>query len=225
VAADGRIFVRHMYDWTKYHLLVFRPDGTLEKHARVAGGICGPLDGSTGGVRVDRQGNIYVGTAGHPSAAVQARRFEGCVVKVGPGGGGLVDQPGSAQGIALGKQFFEGAVTAYPHLAPRQDPSGCVCKEARFDVDGFGRVYVPSVLDFCVRIYDNAGNLIGRFGHYGNADSRGPDGPIPAPPIPLGWPMTCGVNHAGRIYLSDVLNHRIVRIDTGFAAEANVPLQ
>ena len=220
VAPDGRIFVRHMYDWTKYHVLVFRPDGSLEEHDRVAGGIVGPVDDQTGGLRVDRQGNIYLSMAGHPKdSRIKARRFEGCVVKVASSGGGLVAEQGPVSGMAFAKHFFEGAITAYPHLAPRQDPSGCVCKEARFDVDDFGRIYVPNIIDFCVRVYDNAGNLIHRFGRYGNADSTGSDGKETASVIPLGWPMTCGVNRHGRVYIADVLNHRIVRADLCYDTE------
>jgi DNA-binding beta-propeller fold protein YncE len=226
VAPDGRIFVRHMYEWTKYHVLAFRPDGSLEEHDRVAGGIVGPVDGQTGGLRVDRQGNIYISMAGHPKdSKLKARRFEGCVVKVAANGGGLVTRQGSVSGKAFANQFFEGVLAVYPHLAPRQDPSGCVCKEARFDIDDFGRIYVPNVLDFCVRVYDNAGNLIHRFGRYGNADSTGKDGQQTAPEIPLGWPMTCGVNRKGRVYITDVLNHRIVRAELFYETEIKVEIK
>jgi sugar lactone lactonase YvrE len=226
VAPDGRIFVRHMYDWTKYHVLVFAPDGTLEQHNRVAGGIVGPVDGQTGGLRVDRKGNIYLSMAGHPTNwKLKARRFEGCVVKIPASGGGLVAEKGSAPGMAFAKHFFEGAVTAYPHLAPRQDPSGCVCKEARFDIDAFGRLYVPNVIDFCVRIYDNAGNLIHRFGRYGNADPPDRDDQDQNPTIPLGWPMTCGVNRYGRVYIADVLNHRVVRADLYYETETEIQIE
>jgi len=226
VAADGRIFVRHMYEWTKYHVLVFSPDGSLEQHDRVAGGIVGPVDGQTGGLRVDRQGNIYISMAGHPrDSKLKARRFEGCVVKVAASGGGLVTQQGSVPGMAFPNQFFEGAIAVYPHLAPRQDPSGCVCKEARFDIDDYGRIYIPNVIDFCVRVFDNAGNLIHHFGRYGNADSTGKDGQEKSPAIPLGWPMTCGVNRHGRVYITDVLNHRIVRADLFYEKEIKVEIK
>jgi len=226
VAPDGRVFVRHMYEWTKYHVLVFRADGSLEEHGRVGGGIVGPVDGQIGGLRVDRQGNIYLSMAGHPKGSkLKARRFEGCVVKVAASGGGLVGQEGSVSGMAFAKHFFEGATAAYPQLAPRQDPSGCVCKEARFDIDDFGRIYVPNVIDFCVRVYDNAGNLIHRFGHYGNADSTGKDAQETTPTIPLGWPMTCGVNRHGRVYVADVLNHRIVRADLFYETEIEVEIK
>jgi len=107
----------------------------------------------------------------------------------------------------------------------KRSPSGCVCKEARFDIDDFGRIYVPNVIDFCVRVYDNTGNLIHRFGRYGNADSTGKDGQETAPAIPLGWPMTCGVNRNGRVYIADVLNHRIVRADLFYETEIKVEIK
>jgi len=40
--------------------------------------------------------------------------------------------------------------------------------------------------------------------------------------LPLGWPMTSGVNHHGRVYIADVLNHRIVRADLFYETEIEV---
>jgi sugar lactone lactonase YvrE len=225
VTRDGRIFVRHMYDWNKYYVSVFAADGTAEKHDRIADGILGPLDGASGGLRIDREGNFYIGMDGHPKGLPRARRMESCVVKVRPTGGGRVPKGAKAEGLAWPDgSIVEGATLAYPYLAPHQT-RGCVCKEARFDLDEFGRLFVPNVLDFCIRVYDNAGNLVTRLGHYGNADSTGVGGGLERPAIPLGWPMTCGVNRAGRLYVGDVLNQRIVRLDPTWAAEATANLQ
>jgi hypothetical protein len=47
--------------------------------------------------------------------------------------------------------------------------------------------------------------------------------PLPEPPIAFGWPMSCSVNRAGRLYVADVLNQRIVRVDLPFAADAVAP--
>ncbi len=229
IGPDGRIFVRCMYDWSKYFVTVFKPDGTAERHDRVQGGILGPLSAASGGIRVDRDGYFYIGTDGQPAAAKDDRRFSSSIVKVKPTGGGIVPLPPQdaapsesvppQRGIAFGDYLFEGAVAAYPHMSPRQD-RGCVCKEARFDVDDFGRVYVPDVLRFCIHVYDNAGNLLTDLGHYGNCDDTGRDGPG----IPFGWPMSCAVNKAGRLYVADVLNQRIVRVDPAHAAEETVAL-
>ncbi|MGB2820088.1 MAG: hypothetical protein WBF17_03845, partial [Phycisphaerae bacterium] len=222
VSRDGRIYVRSMYAWCKYFVAAFNADGTAAPGERVSGGIIGPLDAGSGGIKVDRQGNFYVGTHGRPEGAPKDDGRVGCVVKVAPGGGGIADRKGRLEGIQFDGYFFEGAETVYPHLSPRAD-GGCVCKEGRFDLDEFGRLYVPDVLGFCIRVYDNAGNVICKFGHYGNADSAGPKSLLPEPPIPFGWPMSCTVNRAGRLYVADVLNQRIVRVDMTFAAEATAP--
>ncbi len=256
VGGDGRIYVRCMYDWSKYFVTVFKPDGTAGRHDRIQGGILGPLSAASGGIRVDRDGYLYVGTDGQPAGAKDDRRWAGSIVKVKPTGGGIVALPPTddaatpesvqpARGIAFADYLFEGAVSAYPRMSPRQN-RGCVCMEARFDVDEFGRVYVPDVLQFCIHVYDNAGNLLAEVGHYGNCDDVGrpigggleqspsiPSGgdwnnPPPngraGPPIPFGWPMSCAVNQAGRLYVADVLNQRIVRVDPAYAVEAVVAL-
>ena len=43
--------------------------------------------------------------------------------------------------------------------------------------------------------------------------------------LPLGWPMTCGVNRHGRVYIADVLNHRIVRADLFYETEIEVEIK
>jgi hypothetical protein len=222
VGADGRIYVRHMYDWAKYYVTIFGPDGLAQPQGRIAGGILGPVDADAGGILVDRQGNLYAGMHGHPKGMPKARENEGCIVKFAPSGGGRVPRAKDAEPKApfadWGDSVVEGALRVYPNLAP-MPYGGCVCKEARFDLDGFGRLYVPNVLDFSVTVVDNAGNQIVRFGHYGNADSRGAESAVPQPAVPLGWPMTVGVNRQGRVYIGDVLNQRLIRVDLSHSAE------
>ena len=111
-------------------------------------------------------------------------------------------------------------MTAYTGLAP-QVGGGCVCKEARFDMDGFGRLYIPNALTYSVRVLDNAGNEIAGIGYYGNADSRGSDSPVPQPEIAFGWPVavSAGAVDQGRLYVADMLNHRAVRVQTAWKAE------
>jgi len=102
-----------------------------------------------------------------------------------------------------------------------------VCKEARFDIDAWGRLYIPNAVEYCVRVADNAGNPIIRFGHYGNADSRGSGSAVPEPEIPLGWPIcaSAGQIEKGRIYVADTLNRRVVRVDLRFAIEESCPIE
>ena len=53
----------------------------------------------------------------------------------------------------------------------------------------------------------------------GNEDSAGPASQIPTPAIPLAWPYAVSVGKSG-VYVSDVVNRRILRLDLVFAVEA-----
>ncbi|MFW6158740.1 MAG: hypothetical protein ACOC8E_05220 [Planctomycetota bacterium] len=233
VSPRGRIFVYNMYDWAKYYLNVWDETGKAETHDRVNHSLVGPLDAEGGGVRVDFPGNVYVGLHGVPATHKLKRRRIGTVVKFPPTGGGYVTRDLNKEGREGGLawkgsdvgNFVEGATTVYPQLGPQVN-RGCVCKEARFDLDGYGRLYVPNGLDYCVRIYDNAGNELVRFGHYGNADTCGPESAVPEPAIGLGWPVSVAAGHIekGRLYVADTLNARVVRLKPVYAAEATEPI-
>ncbi|MCX7590945.1 MAG: hypothetical protein N2255_04885 [Kiritimatiellae bacterium] len=225
VAPDGRIFVYHMYEWSKYYVSVWDANGQAEKHERVSDGLIGPLDTNGGGVCVDFQGNVYVGMHGFPRSAARGRSDgAGSVVKFGPTGGGYVAERGEKPGLEWRDglmPFVEGGLAAYTGLAPQPGSRGCVCKEARFDVDGWGRIYIPNALEYCVRIVDNAGNELLRCGYYGNADSRGPGSSVPEPEIAFGWPIAVSVGQLdrGRIFVADTLNHRVCRLDVMWQVE------
>ncbi|MCX7590629.1 MAG: hypothetical protein N2255_03270 [Kiritimatiellae bacterium] len=229
VASSGRIYVYNMYDWNKYFINVWDADGRAEQHTRVGDGLIGPLDPEGGGVCVDRAGNIYVGLHGFPSSSPYTTRTMGTVVKFVPQGGGYVAAPSGQPGIpwkfsAVGS-YVEGGVTAYPRCAP-QVATGCVCKEARFDLDEYGRLYIPNALDYYVAVTDNSGNEILKFGYYGNPDSFGPGSPVPDPAIALGWPIAVSAGQAdkGRLFVADTLNHRVVRVDVSYRAEYMGPV-
>jgi len=224
IAPDGRIFVYNMYDWAKYFINVWDASGKAEKGERVGEGLVGPLDSQGGGVCVDFKGNVYVGMHGFPKSAAGSRADgAGTVLKFPPAGGGYAAAKGDKPGMEWkgGLQgFVEGAQVAYTGLAP-QVGGGCVCKEARFEIDGYARLYIPNALEYSVRMVDNAGNEIARFGYYGNADSRGPESAVRDPAIAFGWPMAVSVGqiHKDRIFVADTLNHRAVRVEVGHQAE------
>jgi hypothetical protein len=90
-------------------------------------------------------------------------------------------------------------------------------------VDDYGRLYIPNALTFSVSIRDNADNEIAKFGGYGNFDCQGPKSKEPAPVIPLGWPVGAGASEK-YVYVGDALNHRVVRVDKSYRAEAIVPI-
>ncbi|MGA2069086.1 MAG: hypothetical protein ABSG86_29295 [Thermoguttaceae bacterium] len=177
-----------------------------------------------GSVRVDRQGNVYVLEIGLPKGFVPPNGFEkepsylqcsGTIYKFTPKGGDFSHGPAGWEAV--------GAVAAYPGCAPisgtwNSTGSACHCTRPRFDVDPYGRLYIPNAVTYRVSIRDNAGNEILQFGGYGNFDAQGPQSREPQAEIPLGWPIfaAAGPQH---IYVGDCLNHRVVQVERTFAAE------
>ena len=265
VGPDGRVYISFMYEWAKYLVSGFGPDGRPLKGAYLEGrmrpdhykagmpkdltsAIIGPIPDACGGIRVDRDGNIYVGlrvlprdlAAPEPFGKDPAwANFTGCVVKFAPAGGtvaGIPDGPEAAADpgalATKGKAVIQGALAAYPGIAPFSgggyggNTSGCVCRVPRFDLDRYGRLVFPNAVASAVTLMDGAGNVILEFGAYGNFDSQfvPPDAndarPLVAvPEIPLGWPTGAAITER-YIYVCDTYNRRIVRVDLGYATEA-----
>jgi hypothetical protein len=139
------------------------------------------------------------------------RQAVGTIYKFPPAGGAIETKDYRVVNVS-------GAVATYPGCGPvsRWNAVGaCACLKPRFDVDDFGRLYLPNGVTFSVSVRDNADNEIARFGAYGNLDSAGPDD------VPMGWPVTAGASDR-YIYVGDALNHRVVRADKRFALEASV---
>ncbi len=186
------------------------------------------VSGYGGSIRVDLAGSIYLAQKGLPKGYAPPAGYEkdeawrqavGSILKFGPKGG----ERSKAEDSLMG---FSGVLAVYPACGPISQwrcDGACACTKPRFDVDAFGRLYIPNAISFSVSVRDNAGNEIARFGHYGNLDCQGPKSNEPKPEIPFGWPVAVGAS--GRfIYVGDCLNHRVVRVDKVFAAEASCPL-
>lgn len=242
VHPDGRVFVMSMYNWARYFVHVFAPDGKPLNQGRLDGqvksygghgvtsGLIGPLTGRCGGIRVDAAGHVYIGMQMLPAGFTPPkgfagdpayRRLTGSVFKFKPTGGGLMPAKGKAtgpDGIKIGRTFVDGAVAVYPDFAPFSGGHGsqCACRNPRFDLDPYGRLYIPNALRCSVAVVDNAGNTILRFGRYGNIDDKGD--------VRLGWAIGVGISRK-HIYVSDMLNKRVVRADVSYArtATADVP--
>ncbi|MCG3177684.1 MAG: hypothetical protein BIFFINMI_00003 [Phycisphaerae bacterium] len=187
--------------------------------------LIGGMVDQSGSIRVDPAGNVYVLQIGLPKDFKRPAGFErdpaynrasGTIYKFGPGGGQFV------------KGVPEGSLAAYAACGPisgnwNSTQSVCHCTKPRFDVDGYGRLYIPNAFSFSVKVVDNAGNEMVTFGHYGNYDAAGPESAEPKPDIPLGWPITAGASDRF-IYVGDCLNHRVVRVDRTYAVEKSCPV-
>ncbi|GIW80151.1 MAG: hypothetical protein KatS3mg105_1958 [Gemmatales bacterium] len=186
--------------------------------------------GYGGSLRVDYQGNLYLLQKKLPKdfhppkewAKDEAYRHAvGTIYKFPPEGGEV-----HADNSYRVKEVV-GAVRAYPDCGPISQwrcAGSCACTKPRFDVDGYGRLYIPNGITFRVSVRDNNNNEIVGFGGYGNLDCQGPKSNEPSPSIPLGWPVAVGASD-DFIYVGDCLNHRVVRVDKKFAAVRSVPIK
>jgi len=228
-----------------------KDDAAMQKCTRFRSALIGPIGDRLGGIQVDWQGNVYVGKKLLPVGHRPPAGFEtiytgyfgltGSIIKFAPSGGAILDAKDGAgrKGLPAGLRwergsskvknvFLEGALKLYPGLGSIGGSfgGGCMCRQPSFQLDGWGRLFYPNAITSSVRIVDNAGNLIQQFGHYGNIDSRGPgeDSAIKTPPVPLGWPQAVGVSGT-KVYVLDVLNSRIVRMNKVYAAEATCAIK
>ncbi|HOX07377.1 MAG TPA: hypothetical protein PK280_13325 [Planctomycetota bacterium] len=193
------------------------------------------LSGYGGSLRVDPAGNMYVLQYGRPKDYAAPKGFEkdeawqagtGTILKFGPKGARR-KTPVDTGGRGGDPLAFDNTLAMYPGCGAisgwRCDGS-CACTKPRFDVDNFGRLYIPNSMTFRVSVRDNAGNEIVEFGRYGNFDCEGPKSAEPKPEIALGWPITAGASDK-YVYVGDCLNHRVVRVDKKFAAEETCPVK
>jgi sugar lactone lactonase YvrE len=258
VGPDGKSYIAFMYDWVAYAIGGFGPDGKPLKGKYLEGvfpakkaderkkyatgwdsAIIGPVPQGTANIRVDLQGNIYVGMFHRPKGVTPPKGFEkdqayrvsvGSVIKFGPEGGRMTGSEG-----AMAAEQLEGALEVYPGLAPFSNNfegfgrnTCCVCRVPRFDLDRYGRLSVPNAMTCSVLLYDNAGNLIAEIGQYGNFDSQyiNPDTAagkanaptVATPDIPLAWPTGAAFTE-DRLYLNDTYNRRVVRTKFTYQAE------
>jgi hypothetical protein len=237
VDAQGRVYAT--YGSNECHVRVYDENGELVDYPRryrnVVEGVRAEIpvairgvSGYGGSLRVDSQGNLYLLQPREPKDTSAPPGFEkdeayrravGTIYKFPPTGGEVISGGNSLKEV-------QGAIARYGDCGPVSQwnaVGSCVCTKPRFDVDGFGRLYIPNGITFSVSVRDNADNEIVRFGAYGNFDCQGTGSAEPEPSIPLGWPVTVGASDR-YLYLGDCLNHRVVRVDKQFAVEKWIPL-
>lgn len=227
VAPDGRVAVMGLAaDRNTYYVGIYADSGSRVKtYGKVQLGSVSHL---SGGVKFDLHGNLYVGSGYRTSPfAVPDVFLTDTGFKWGVGSVFKFNGLDSGAILATGPV---NAAKAYnlplsPFSADRR--GGCVCRSPRFDLDPYGRLFLPSAVTCQVSIADNEGNLIHRFGKYGNLDSRGNQPGLPTQDvvagseIPLGWPTSVAASE-DYLYVSDYINYRIVRVKMTYAAD-NMP--
>ncbi len=176
----------------------------------------------SGGIRFDLKGNLYVGKSdgkpnNPPKGFEQYGAFlesTGRIYKYAPTGtmGDLFPKEPTAPA-----KVYE---VHYGSIGPQ------FSRTPRFGVDDYGRIYYPTSLLPRVSMIDNEGNPVLSFGAYGNRDSMGglPGDLVPTKDVPMAWPNSVDATD-DHIYVSDIVNIRILRLAKTFAAVETATLK
>jgi len=186
------------------------------------------------GVRYDPAGNFYVGIKKLAPKPVfpagmgldPAFRNSGSVVKFSKDSAGTMDCTGAnltGYSMIFPQTFGPFTLPAIGGTIPGTNLTmECTCRSSQFDVDPYGRLYIPNGVTCQVYMADNAGNTISAFGQYGNTDARGglsgPGQISSKPDIPLAWPTSVAASE-DFIYVADAVNARLARVQMVYAID------
>ncbi|MCX7806485.1 MAG: hypothetical protein N3A38_15060, partial [Planctomycetota bacterium] len=192
------------------------------------------------GVRLDRHGNIYVGIGANMIMEDGKPHSGGTVAKF-PHWGGKVygmgdlaklkerpDRAPEMRSYGWGDLWTKNCYWLYPGFDSMHIVGGgnysCLCASCRFDIDLYGRCFVPKAYQFTTGVVDTNGNRICEVGRYGNADD-GRDGGKSPLGIALGYCAYVAVHSDRWLYLCDDGNNRILRVKLGYKAEERAGLR
>lgn len=237
VGPDGKLYVVGAISRASRDVRtdLYGPEGDLVKPGLIS------MTRSGGCVRVDTQGRLYAADTVRPKDRPfpecyptdprgNLGRWYGTVFRFDPAGGGVA-AAGAAQAthLAGGKDaglspvVVKGALWGFHGLAPMPLQTHCQCVMADFDADDWGRLWVPDAPGYCVAVLDPAGNLLARFGAYGNRDATGAGGAIPEPPVPL-WSPDRAAALDGDVFVADRLGCRLVQVQLKYRKQAEAPV-
>jgi hypothetical protein len=150
-------------------------------------------------------------------------------------------------GNPRGPVRFENMAWDYGPVRPVAMGNACICMISQFALDPYERSFLPAAHKSAVNVLDANGNVIISIGGYGNADCRGKDSAVIDPktgelrarrkddPPELKSPLAeLGVRFCApdftavddeALYVKDLGNERIVRVELKYHAEETVPLR
>jgi hypothetical protein len=193
----------------------------------------------TGGcVAADAAGRLYVAETLRPMRVRYPnfypadpndyfRKWYGVLLRMSPEGGAIEPAAGLHHDY-VGRYNrpvkVTGARWGFYGISPMPQNAGCQCRMAYFDVDEWGRVWMPDEVGFCITVLESSGKAVTRFGSYGNWDCKGEGSKTPVPPIPLWGPGRIAVldDHA---FIADSHSRRIVQVKLGSRAREEVAVQ
>ncbi|MEX0717268.1 MAG: hypothetical protein WD066_11810 [Planctomycetaceae bacterium] len=223
----GNIYVA---DASRPHGHVLRPEltGQVPAERRLTDGGSNWYPAMTGSIIKFKPGGGRIGT-----------QEEGTKVTIGFGGDETTITKGNPQSGEErilefgGTATLEGAIwqREVVSLVPLTTGTGgnytCSCEQLRFALDGFGRVFAPDTLRFQLAVVDTNGELIGRFGNYGNRDEQRGESRAKRsgkPALRFAWPRLVAANdHA--VYVYDDVNGALLRAPIAYATEKSVAIE
>jgi hypothetical protein len=184
---------------------------------------------------------------GKPIDPPVGRDVSGTLVKVPPGrakvlsSGGSIPVPLSPDSLPKRPADITGYTSGWIQQAEWLyggvgfcTPGGCVCWNCRFDMDYFGRSFVPEPLTFNVGVLDASGNVILRVGRCGNVDDGKPLDPKGGPPttrsiggdeVSLIYANYVATHTDRRLFIADSGNGRVVSVKLGYHTEEKIGLK
>ena len=201
------------------------------------------------GTGIDGRGDVYFLNAS-PMVVHGERYFNdhgGTLIKFTPGRARLLtahndnapvplnDKPDRPLDLYKPGVWVQGAQWLHPGVGWNCNYStACSCWNCRFALDIYGRSFTPETDRYSVGVLDTAGNLILRFGRYGNVDDGLPlvrEGG-PSEPRSIGGDETAfmhapylAVHTDNRVFAADPGNARIVSVKLGYYTDRKVPLK
>jgi hypothetical protein len=237
---DGRVYHRIGYQIPYQRVIIW---DTWQKGRAVTDGYQKFVSsarnrGHSSCIRVDTAGNMYVTMHGGPEGVtppaprVKAPFAEyASIVKFDPSKRWVNDftfpysmkpaDPEEAKGALPWSEVEGEYLTRFERVYPYVMggvPGGCNCKAARFDLDEYGRLFVPDLCQERVLVLDNAGNRI-----FTVQDSTPAEADGKGAKLHLGWPARLAVSRQA-IYFSDPVNNRIMRLALTWRTEDTCPL-
>lgn len=192
------------------------------------------------GVGMDRDGNIYsvIGSGTFPTGqkvidgiadeSVQrdiprAWSHHGTLVKFRGRGEGVYPLNVGESSVKLGPKATErpGALWAYGGIT--NQTGDCMCHNLSYDMDYFARFWIPANHLGSIMVIDSNGNRLARFGRYGNIDDTEADVKAGKDGLRFVWPRAVAASDKS-LYVTDELNHRILKATLKYAVEETVAL-
>jgi hypothetical protein len=102
-----------------------------------------------------------------------------------------------------------------------QGAGSCYCHQVRSAMDGWGRIWAPSMPTFSIMVIDTNGNRVMRLGRYGNVDDTAKDVKEGRDGLRFGCPRAIAVSDRA-VYVRDPLNRRILKAKFEYQATEEV---